>query len=196
MSSSPEIATKEEAQIAHDSYSKDILWDSLMAHTYYKYDHRYTVTEKGEELRGKCREVIVETLERVLVTGARNWNRTHYPDFKTFLFSVIDSIIIDEFRGVDKELKTIEYSGLEENESGADDKVKEGELAQLCIDLMKGFKASEEELKILECIIAGFEMPGEVREYLEIDKTKFHNLSRSFYRKWDKVKKKLRDYGY
>lgn len=196
MADSPDIASAAEAQLAYENYPDDVLWDNVMAHTYYLLSNRYSVPENGEELRDRCRGVIIDALDRILIKGVRNWNRTHYPDFKIFLISVVDSIIIDEFRAFKRELRTVEYSGHEKDGVGADDSINSTDLSELCMSLMKGQNASEDELKILECIIAGLKMPGEVREYLEFDKNKFHNLSRSFSRKWDKVIVKLKEHGY
>lgn len=196
MPSFPDIATMAEAKLAHDSYPTDVLWDQLMAHTYHLYDNKYSVPEKGEELRDRCRGVITEALDRILITGKRNWNRSHYPDFKLFVFSVIDSIVIDEFRAVKKDLVTTDYSGREEADSETDSEVKSKDLEELCKKLILEVGASELEMQIMECILAGWKMPGEVREYLELSKEEFHNVSRKFSRKWTKVLTKLKNHDY
>ena len=192
----PDIATANEARLAYENYPVDILWDNVMAHTYYLLNVRYNVPETGEELRDRCRGVIVEALDRILIQEVRNWNRTHYPDFKIFLMSVVDSIVIDEFRAFKRTFRTTEYSGNEKESESADDLMNSMQLEDLCRSLMKGLNASEDELAIMECIIAGFKMPGEVREYLDFDTKTFHNLSRVFNRKWKKVITELKKHGY
>lgn len=196
MSEKPIIATANEALLAYQNYPDDVLWDNVMAHTYYLLSRRYTVPENGEELRDRCRGVIIDALDRILIQGVRNWNKSHYPDFKMFLISVVDSIISDDFRAYKRVLKTKEYSGDEMEQSRADDSLASVELKELCEKLMMEFNASDDELKIMECILAGLEMPGEVRDYLDIDRNTFHNLSRTFNRKWDKVLVKLKEHGY
>jgi hypothetical protein len=191
-----DIATKEEAKAIFESYHSEDLWDQLLGHTYHMFDRRYSVPEKGEELRDRCRGVIIDAIERVIITGVRKWDKNHYPDFKIFLFGVIDSIIIDNFRKPKTNYEDIEIPNDQHSGIGTDDILNGKELLKICSNLLKDLNASEDEMNVFECITEGMKMPGEVRDFLEIDPKEFHNLSRSFSRKWGKVLIKLKEHGY
>lgn len=197
MTKEKDIATIEEANAKFYSFPRDELWDQLLAHTYYIFDRKYIVPEKGEQLRGRCRGVILDAIERVIIKGVRKWNRAHYPDFKLFLFGVIDSIIIDDFRKKKRDVETIELLDKKDgSNSGSDDNLKVKELYELCLSLLRELNANEDEINIFECIADGMKMPGEVRDFLEMEHAEFHNLSRSFNTKWNKVLTKLKEHGY
>jgi hypothetical protein len=192
-----DIATIVEAKAEFETYEKTELWDQLLAHTYYIFDRKYVVPEKGEILRDRCRGVILDAIERVIITGVRKWNRSHYPDFKIFLFGVIDSIIIDDFRKKKDNIETIELLNKDDGSNeGSDDNLNVKELYDICVSLLKELNASENEMTIFECIAEGMKMPGEIRDFLEIDHKEFHNLSRNFNTKWKKVLIKLNEHGY
>lgn len=187
-------ASVEEINIALQNLITTDFFKLLMAYTVKRLKSRFKIKYNPDRgFMGKMVEDIVsEVISSFLDEGGRNWYKDKFPEFKSQLFSALDSHISNTIsKDLDKSSVTEEFedvcSVLEI------DNLEFTELNKFCITFLESAGADLDELLVFECITKGLTRK-QISEELEIPPDKVTHIKKRLDRKLIPLRKHLDEY--
>lgn len=178
------------------------LWLTLMARSHYILHSRYSVNWNTQKRNEFSRNLIGEVFEKIFVSKTRKWNTTSYPEFDQFIIGAIDSDINNFFKTYKKAKKEVSLDvdntvlKIADKTTSIEDEIDANSLRKEITDELISLGADDSELLIFECLSDGMSKPSELREYLGITKSDFHNIWRKFKRRRVIIQQKFADRGH